>query len=159
MPGWLEGLLPAALRDWFTPSVLVALGVFSAAAFVASLVAVPWFIARMPSDYFRRPREARTLSGGAIVLHGLKNLLGALLVLAGILCLVLPGQGLLMIVMGLVLLDFPGKLRLERWLVNRRPVLRSINALRRRAHRPPLEMRDSWLPPSEESSPPARQKT
>ena len=154
MPGWLEGLLPAAIRAWLTPSALVTLGVFGAVAFVGSLIGVPWFLTRMPSDYFRRPeRDLRPHSAGAVALRALRNLLGAVLVVAGILCLVLPGQGLLTLVVGLVLLDFPGKRRLERWLVNRRPVLRSINALRRRAHRPPLEMRDSWLPPAKESSP------
>lgn len=157
MPGWLEGLLPAAVRAWLTPSVLVALGVFGLVAFIASLIGVPWFFVRMPADYFRRPdRDLRPESAGAMVLRGLRNLLGAVLVIVGILCLVLPGQGLLTLIVGLVLIDFPGKRRLERWLVNRGPVLRSINALRRRAHRPPLEMRDSWLPQSQESSPRAR---
>jgi hypothetical protein len=153
MPGWLEGLLPAAVRAWLTPSVLVALGLFGVAAFIASLIGVPWFFTRMPADYFRRPdRDPRLQSGGAMLLRVLRNLLGALLMIVGIVCLVLPGQGLLTLVVGLVLLDFPGKRRLERWLLNRGPVLRGINALRRRAHHPPLEMRDSWLPPAEESS-------
>ncbi len=152
MPGWLEELLPAAVRAWLTPTVLVSLGVFGAAAFVASLIGVPWFFTRMPPDYFRRPeRDLRPRTAGALALRGLRNLLGAVLVVAGILCLVLPGQGLLTLIVGLVLIDFPGKRRLEGWLVNRGPVLRSINALRRRAHRPALEMRDSWLPPNEKS--------
>jgi hypothetical protein len=127
----------------------VALGVFGVAAFIASLIGVPWFFTRMPADYFRRPdRDSRPRSGGAMLLRGLRNVLGGLLVFVGILCLVLPGQGLLTLIVGLVLIDFPGKRRLERWVV-----LRSINALRRRAHHPPLEMRDSWLPPADESSP------
>lgn len=53
--------------------------------------------------------------------------------------LVTPGQGVLMIIAGLVLLEFPGKFRLERWLVTRRHVWRSINWLRRRAGRPELQ--------------------
>jgi len=57
---------------------------------------------------------------------------------AGIIMLVLPGQGIFTILIGIMLLNFPGKYRLERWIVARRPVLRSINWLRRRAGRAPL---------------------
>ena len=71
-----------------------------------------------------------------------KNLLGGLLVLSGIAMLVLPGQGLLTIAMGLLLMDFPGKHRLERRIVRTRPVLRSINWLRRKAHKNPLKIDD-----------------
>ena len=67
-----------------------------------------------------------------------KNAVGILLVVMGIAMLVLPGQGLLSLVLGIMLLNFPGKFRLQRWLVSRRPVLRSINWLRRRANREPL---------------------
>jgi hypothetical protein len=152
MPGWLHELLPSALKEWLTPGVLLGLGVFGVVAFIASLLGVPWFLARMPPDHFLRIERTPLPRGGrAMVLRALLNLVGALLVLVGILLLVLPGQGLLTIVVGLVLLDFPGKRRFERWLVNRGPVLRSINALRRRVHQPPLELRDSWLPPADDS--------
>jgi hypothetical protein len=67
-----------------------------------------------------------------------KNLLGCLFVVAGLLMLVLPGQGLLSILIGIILLDFPGKYSVERWLISRPPVLHTVNWLRRRAGRPPL---------------------
>jgi hypothetical protein len=67
-----------------------------------------------------------------------KNLLGYILIAAGIVMLVLPGQGTLTILIGILLVDFPGKYRLERWVVGRGPVLQSINWFRRRAGRPPL---------------------
>jgi hypothetical protein len=53
--------------------------------------------------------------------------------------LLVPGQGLLTIAVGLMLVDFPGKFRFERWLAVRPPVWRSINWLRKRAGRGPLE--------------------
>src|SRR4051812_30124363 len=52
--------------------------------------------------------------------------------------LVLPGQGVLTIIAGMMLLDFPGRQRLERWLVQRPAVLRSINWRRKRNNRPLL---------------------
>jgi hypothetical protein len=54
--------------------------------------------------------------------------------------LVVPGQGLLSIAVALIVLDFPGKFRLERWLATRPPVWRSLNWLRKRFDRPPLEI-------------------
>ncbi|NIV30742.1 MAG: hypothetical protein GWN58_14950, partial [Anaerolineae bacterium] len=68
---------------------------------------------------------------GLVVLV-LKNLLGLVLLVAGVAMLVLPGQGLLTIVIALTLLNFPGKYHLERWVVSRPPVYRAINWIRRR---------------------------
>jgi len=68
-----------------------------------------------------------------------KNLLGCVIVLLGIAMLVLPGQGILTIVIGLVLINFPGKYRLERWIITRGPVLRAINLIRQRSGRQPLD--------------------
>ena len=67
-----------------------------------------------------------------------KNALGYIFIVAGIVMLALPGQGILAILIGIMLLNFPGKFRLERWIITRRPVIRSINWLRRRAKHAPL---------------------
>ena len=60
--------------------------------------------------------------------------------LAGIAMLVLPGQGLLTLLVGFLLIDFPGKYRFEKWLVARRWVLQPINWLRLRRHQMPLRV-------------------
>lgn len=113
--------------------------------FVGTLLLVPWLVLRVPADYFsagRRPglpwAEQHPLLRALLLLG--KNLLGLLILLMGIAMLVLPGQGLLTMLIGLLLLDFPGKFRLERWLVQRRPVLRSINWLRQRRGHAPLQL-------------------
>lgn len=110
----------------------------SAVVFLLSPVVAAWLVVRLPSDYFVEPRRRPTAWRRqnpalrlAIVVG--KNLLGMVLLMAGLVMLLTPGQGLLTIAMGLVLLDFPGKYRLERWLVTRKPVWRSINWLRRSA--------------------------
>jgi hypothetical protein len=115
----------------------------SAALFLLSPLAVAWLVVQLPTDYFtarRRPHGAWALPPALrpVVLVA-KNLLGAVLVLAGLVMLFVPGQGLLTIAVGLVLLDFPGKYRLERWFATRPSVWRAINWLRRRAGREPLE--------------------
>jgi hypothetical protein len=133
MTDWIAGNEPFL---WW----LAALSVFT---FVASLLAVPWLVVRIPRDYFApgaTPRLPWAERHPALRLAFaiLKNVLGLALLAAGLAMLVLPGQGLLTIVVGLVLLDFPGKHALLRRIVMQPPVLESINWLRRRAGREPL---------------------
>jgi hypothetical protein len=127
------------------PTVLGVLAVASGVFFVLSLVGVPWFVARVPADYFSR-RERAELGLPApkstplrIAVRVGKNLLGVFLLVAGLAMVVLPGQGLITIVVALLFLDFPGKRRLERRIIGARPVLRAINSLRKRAGQPPIE--------------------
>lgn len=117
---------------------LTAISVFT---FVATLIAIPILIARIPADYFvRRPvRDWPTRHPAVHLLIVLsKNALGVVLFLAGVTMLVLPGQGLLTMFAGIMLLDFPGKRRWERWLIRRRPILTAANWIRARHHQPPL---------------------
>lgn len=111
--------------------------------FLAFLIVVPLLAVRIPSDYFAHGRFNRKLWADhhlilrVMLLIG-KNLLGCVFIAAGIVMLVLPGQGILTILAGIMLLDFPGKYRLVRWIVARPQVLRTLNWLRRRAGRTPL---------------------
>lgn len=126
-------------------SIFAALAVFSGISLVLSLALLPVFVARMPTGYFasKRPPQTRwkqqhpVLRGSLLVF---KNLIGGVLLIGGILMLVLPGQGLLTILAGLILMNYPGKRRLERWLVSRPRILQAANWIRRRAGRPPLRL-------------------
>ncbi|GMV14370.1 MAG: PGPGW domain-containing protein [Myxococcales bacterium] len=147
MTEWLKSSMPAWARpalDWLiTPQVLATVTLLSLLLLVASVVALPWFVARLPRDYFVRHDHEAPISvirspKWRRPLHVAKNVAGGLLLVAGLAMLVLPGQGILTIVMALVLLDFPGKRTLERKLVARPHVMRALNALRRRAGAPPL---------------------
>lgn len=123
-----------SVLEWATrPAVLTTLLVGSGFSLVASIIALPWYLKRLPADYFVRRttlriRTDRTLSETAFL--ALKNTLGGLLVLAGIAMLVLPGQGIATIVVGLLMMQFPGKRRIERRVISIPPVLRAVNALR-----------------------------
>jgi hypothetical protein len=68
-----------------------------------------------------------------------KTVLGLVLVIVGVVMLVAPGQGLLTIAVGLMLAEFPGKFRAERWLVTRPKTWRSLNWIRKRAKKPELK--------------------
>ena len=111
------------------------LGASSAGMFIGSLIAVPYVVARIPHDYFmHEDRELWSQDAGrrSQSLMILKNALGCVFLLAGLAMLVLPGQGALTMVVGLMLLNFPGKYKLERWFVSRSPISRGMNWMRRR---------------------------
>lgn len=121
------------------------LGVLSLITFLGTAVIVPILLARLPSDYFLHTVNREEVPFGSnpalrITLLILKNMLGIVILLTGLAMLVLPGQGLLTILIGILLLNFPGKLRFELFLVRRRPILNSINWIRRKAGREPLEL-------------------
>ena len=52
------------------------------------------------------------------------------MILAGLVMLITPGQGVLSILLGLALVDVPGKRTLERKIFQRPPVLKLVNRLR-----------------------------
>ena len=126
--------------------LLWTLGLASLVIFIASLLIIPAIIIRIQPDYYTHPRrppspwanEHRFVRFGILV--G-KNLLGAILVVAGIAMFVLPGQGLLTLLVGFFLIDIPGKYKVEKWLVAQKYVSRPINWLRRRRGREPLQVK------------------
>ena len=65
---------------------------------------------------------------------------GGLLLLLGIVMALplVPGPGVLFILLGLSLLDMPGKRALERYIISRPLVLHSVNRMRARWNRPAL---------------------
>nr|ALS89104.1 putative transmembrane protein (PGPGW) [uncultured bacterium] len=109
-------------------------------------------VARLPADYFTRDQRHTGGHTPAMTPRLLgfvgKNLLGIVLILAGVAMLVLPGQGILSILIGLLLMDFPGKRALERRLVQQPSVWQAINWIRAKAHQPALQMPVSSPSPS-----------
>ncbi len=118
-----------------SPWIAVAIVVASLAMVVGSVWGAKRFIVRAPPDYFVRPPPKR--SGGARLVRWIA---GVPIVLAGVAMLVLPGQGVLTILLGLLILDLPIQRRVAKWLVARPAVYRTISGWRSAAGRPPLEM-------------------
>lgn len=127
---------------WFHANGLW-IGLFSVITFVGSLLLIPVIVSRIQEDYFvdRQRHLSRLKNFHPIVyiaIFILKNILGVLLALAGIAMLVLPGQGILTLLIGVSLMNFPGKYALERRLVSQSRVFNAINWIRKRADKPPL---------------------
>jgi hypothetical protein len=110
--------------------------------FTVSIAITVIVLVKLPATYFKAEHGRKFWVERHPVLRwsGLvgKNLLGAFLVLLGIVMLIGPGQGLLTILLGVMLLDFPGKRSLELKLVSRPKVLHAINRIRHRFDKPPL---------------------
>jgi len=112
---------------------------------IGSLALAAAIIVRWPADHFVRDHAAEAAKQH-VVMRTLaliaKNVLGGIVILLGLVMALpgIPGQGLLMMIVGVTILDFPGKRRLERRLIARPRILRSINSLRARFKRLPLVM-------------------
>jgi hypothetical protein len=133
--------------DWITidETTLWYLAVFSVISFIGTLVLIPLLVIRIPADYFAEKKRHRwepwahehPLIRWSLLIT--KNILGYVFIILGFAMLVLPGQGILTILVGIMFINFPGKYRLERWAIMRKPVVQTINKLRRNAGRPPLQ--------------------
>lgn len=109
--------------------------------FVGSLVAVPIVVVRMDAAYFYRPaKQASALTPMRLLGRIAKNVFGWILLLMGVLMLVLPGQGLLTIALGISLIDFPGKRRLQLRFVSLPGVHVPIDWIREKAGKPRLRL-------------------
>lgn len=112
--------------------------------FSINLAIVSFVLVKIPANYFSKDHSPAFLSDRSAVIRYLgvvgKNLLGALLVALGIVLSVpgVPGQGILTILLGIMLLDFPGRRSLEYKLVSRPSVFKAINKLRHRFGKPTL---------------------
>jgi hypothetical protein len=139
----MDGLL-TAFQEWIPVDVLIGLTVASAIGFVASLIAIPMILVRLPADYFdtRTPRHWMKDHHPALRLLGLvvKNVVGVVFLLAGFAMLFLPGQGVLTMLIGVSLMDFPQKRALEARMVGQPTVLGVINSMRHKFGKPPLTL-------------------
>jgi Putative transmembrane protein (PGPGW) len=107
-------------------AVQCGLVAFSVVAVVASIVLVPRFLAKLPPNYLQKGEEPKH----SLPLRIARNVLGVVLVVLGCAMLVLPGQGLLTLLVGLLLVDFPGKHELVRRWMSKPKVLSVVNKLR-----------------------------
>lgn len=129
--------------------LLTWLLIFSIFTMVFSAVLVPFLISRMSADYFLEDRNEKKRFTHIHPVLGLlgviaKNVVGGLLILLGIF-LSLPGvvgQGLLTILIGISIMDFPGKRKLELKLVSYRPIHSAIDWIRKKTNKPPLILPD-----------------
>jgi hypothetical protein len=140
-PAMTSALVLVRLPLRLDPRQLILAGASFAFMLAASSAVVVILILRLPADLLvRPPDERRPLTARSVLARAGKNLLGLVLAFAGAIMAIpgVPGQGVLTLLMGLLLLDLPGKRRMERCIFRRPRVLSEVNRLRRRFDREPL---------------------
>ena len=102
-------------------------------------MATPWLLAKLPVNYFSNPQLSVNRTPTQRLISVVKTLLGLIMVIVGFVMMVTPGPGLVFVVLGLALCEFPGKHRLMTSLVRRPSVFASLNWLRKKAKKPPFQ--------------------
>ena len=109
-------------------------GIVSILIFVFSIFGLRLFIIAIPSDYFINKKRVSTLKNRSILLWiiyiAFKNIIGYIFIIMGLAALVLPGQGILMILVGLMMSDYPKKFDLEKKIITIKAVRKGINWIR-----------------------------
>jgi MFS family permease len=126
--------------DWLSENqtlVWVLAGV-SVASLVLAFLLLPRIVAKLPADHFK-DKKRKKREGGLGWRIG-KNLLGVVFLALGVLLLFLPGQGLLTLLVGVMLVDFPGKHALERWIVMRPGIRKFLNRMRTKRGQPEFQV-------------------
>ena len=136
------------ILDWFSflkdliANNLMFLMFFSVITFVLSIVGCATLITLLPHDYFLESKVIHPIRNPILrfCVAILKNLIGLLLIIVGALLSLpgVPGQGLLTILSGLIISDFPGKKRLARRIIRMRAVYIGANKIRNRFNRQPF---------------------
>ncbi len=137
----MDGLLQT-VHQYVSTETLVTMTVLSIVFFVGSLIAIPFILVRLPADFFDvrvpRPWMENHHPVLRVLGHVLKNVIGVIFVFVGFLMLFLPGQGVLTMLIGITMLEFPGKRNLEAKLIGQPTVLNAINSMRDKFGKPPL---------------------
>lgn len=134
---WLLDLW--ASLTWGDIAIAAAIFVIS---FAINALIVGIIIVTLPANYFSSHYRQDFLPNSSWMTRwGMtigKNLVGVLLVIAGVAMLIGPGQGILTILCGLIMIDIPGKRPLEARLIKRPAILAAANALRAKYRREEL---------------------
>ncbi|MEA3468793.1 MAG: PGPGW domain-containing protein, partial [Thermodesulfobacteriota bacterium] len=127
--------------------IITWLGIVSTITFFLSLLIIPWIVCKLDDHFFLHLHEHKKMEDQHpvmfILLRILRYSFGAILLLAGILMLFLPGQGLLTIILGISLLDFPGKQKAIDGLLHFHPVQNGLNWVREKGSKKPFLFTDS----------------
>jgi hypothetical protein len=128
------------MEQWISKEAVVWI---SSIALTIGVIVIPWILVEMPADAFTNVKRYSWLdkkpASVRIPFRIIKNLLAFGLILLGAVMFVTPGPGMFPILLGVLLADFPGKLKLQRWILSKPYVMNSMNWLRRKFRRPLLQ--------------------
>ena len=123
--------------------ILLGVGLFLF-SFTISILAVAVVMVKIPADYFSSHYAPEFMTDKPWLVRWsaviLKNILGVILILIGIVLSLpgVPGQGIMTILLGLIMLDIPGKRPIEARIIKRPNILATVNNLRLKYNKTPL---------------------
>jgi hypothetical protein len=121
------------------PSWLPLMGIISFSLFLGALLFLPLIVAALPVNIFMGKRvERKKLPLVRVIILIFRNILGGILFIVGVIMLFIPGQGLLTMLAGLVLMAFPGKTRIMHRLLAIKSLQKGLNSLRQKLKREPF---------------------
>ena len=141
MTNWLSELWASMTLG----NVLLGVGLFLT-SLILSFAAIGVVMVKIPANYFSShyqqdflPDSPWLVRWSAVIL---KNILGAILIIIGIILSLpgVPGQGVLTILLGLIMMDIPGKRPIEARIIKRPTVLAAVNKLRTKYNKPELQL-------------------
>ncbi|HIC40632.1 MAG TPA: hypothetical protein EYO74_04430 [Piscirickettsiaceae bacterium] len=120
---------------------LVLAGIISAIVFIVSILITPFLLGMIHQNYFTNPNQHKLEIEhlGHVIIVIIRTVIGFVLFIAGIIMLVTPGQGVISILLGLFLMEFPGKRKLELMFINHDPTFKTLNWLRAKVNKPPFD--------------------
>ncbi|MFT7007439.1 MAG: hypothetical protein ACJAXJ_001954 [Colwellia sp.] len=150
--------------ETFSPDVIFLTILLTTIASIAYFIVISYMITRMDKRHFVRKvivqkdivqkEKIRNKTAGdnanqkkhltsmilsiAFVVSIAKIIVGLFLLVCGVLMLVLPGQSIITILIGLSLIPFPGKNKIEQYLISRKSVRSSLNWIRLKAKKEPF---------------------
>lgn len=137
------------LTNTFGTNFILFTILLTTAASIVYFVVISYSITQMDTRYFLSkeipPRDAiqthqlsKLNNSLSYLVKVVKIIAGVCLLIFGILMLVLPGQGLITMIIGLSLLPFPGKDKMEKNLLSRKSVRSTLNWIRTKANKEPF---------------------
>lgn len=145
------------LMETFGANFILLIILLSTAMSIVYFIMISYFITQLDTRYFvskiinkttsktstsvnvsADPHLLLMNSSISIVVNSIKIIMGVFLLLCGIVMLILPGQGLLTILIGLSLIPFPGKKKLEQNILARKSVRYSLNWIRIKSKKEPF---------------------
>jgi mannose/fructose/N-acetylgalactosamine-specific phosphotransferase system component IID len=124
-----------------SPTVIWAIAIGLGVSILGGLAAMI-VVVKLPKDYFSRPERKKSSKGnlGRKIGKIVKNIAGVLLIAGGVVLMLpgIPGPGVVVLLLGLAITDIPGKHKLIVKIAKKPAVMRSMNKVRRRFHRPDL---------------------
>lgn len=136
---WLTNIWESLTLGKILLGVLILVVSFAFSTLVVSIIMV-----KIPANYFHSEYEHHFLTDKHPLLRWtvivIKNIVGVLLILIGLIMAFpgVPGPGVLTILIGLILIDLPGKRKFEALIIKRPTILSAVTSLRARYNKEPL---------------------